>query len=211
MLAKRGAVEQAEDALLKAVKDDPSRADAWASLAVLADEQGKFAQSETYYSKARSLLGDTAVLCCNRGYSYYIQRRWAEAEASLRQAITLDPTNRRAHNNLGLVLAHSSRPDEALAEFRSAGCAAAAAEANLALCLTLESSFDEARRHYQLALAADPESAVAREDLRVLDHLQEKMRPVASSGNLPNLAMQAPSTNDTGSPPAGLTCNRFAE
>jgi Flp pilus assembly protein TadD len=181
MLAKEGDLASAQDTLLQAVKKDPSRADAWAELAVLADRQGKFSESEEYYSKARKLGGETAALCCNRGYSYYLQRRWAEAEASLRRAIALEPATRRAHNNLGLVLAHTGRTGDALVEFRRAGCTEAETETNLAFSLALEGSWPEAQSHYQQALSADPALVPAQQGLRSMEAVLAKARPAPAA------------------------------
>jgi Flp pilus assembly protein TadD len=173
-LEKRGDLEGAQAAYLEALRQDPNRADACARLAVLYDRQGKFARSAELYRLAHDLQGDSPSLCCNQGYSFYLQRRWADAEASLRRAIALGPAEPRAHNNLGLTLAHAGRPDEALAEFRKAGCNETEAEINLALALATEGSWVEARAHYEQALTADPSSARARKGLRDLDSLTAK-------------------------------------
>jgi serine/threonine protein phosphatase PrpC len=87
---------------------------------VLCDRQGKVAESREWYEKARAARGATPDFLCNLGYSRYLQGRWSDAESCLREALALAPDHRRAHNNLGLVLAHGGREQEALAEFRKA-------------------------------------------------------------------------------------------
>jgi Flp pilus assembly protein TadD len=176
-LEKRGDLEQAQAAYLEALKEDPSRGDACARLAVLYDRQGKCAEAAEFHRRAHDLGGDSAALYVNQGYSFYLQGRWADAEASLRQAIALDPANPRAHNNLGLALAHAGQADEALAEFRRAGCTEAEAQSNLAFALAVEGSWAEARAHYEQALTLDPHSVPARKALRSLDSLMAKMTP----------------------------------
>ena len=106
---------------------------------------------------------------CDRGYSFYLQSRWAEAEQSLRRAIALRADHRRSHINLGLVLARDARPDQALEEFRKGGCGAAAAHTNLAFALTMDSRWVEAREQYRLALVAGPGLEPARTRLRELE------------------------------------------
>jgi Flp pilus assembly protein TadD len=101
---------------------------------------------------------------------------------SLRRAIDLDPGNQRAHNNLGLTLARSGRAEEALAEFRRAGCNVAGAQTNLALTLTLEGSWEEARAHYHQALALDPTSSAAKKGLQDLDSLVAKEASASPPG-----------------------------
>jgi Flp pilus assembly protein TadD len=188
-LEQGGDLEQAQAAYLEALKQDPRRGDACARLAVLHDRQAKWPESEEFYRRAHDLEGDSPGLLCNRGYSFYLQGRWEDAETSLRQAIALDPANQRAHNNLGLVLARSGRADEARAEFRRAGCSEAEAQTNLALALALEGSWDEARAHYDQALTLDPNSVQARRGLRDLDALTAKLAhaPEALPRNDPSL------------------------
>jgi Tfp pilus assembly protein PilF len=89
----------------------------------------------------------------------------------LRQAIALAPNHRRAHNNLALLLAHTGRDDQALAEFLRSGCRPAEAHVHLAYVLTLKRCLPQARRHYERALAADPSSAAARQGLEQVNAL----------------------------------------
>ena len=176
-LERRGEVEQAAAAYDEALQLDPSRADACLRLAALSDEQGKFTESAKLYRKALAARPGSPDTFCNMGYSLYLQHRLAEAEMNLRQAIALAPDHPRAHNNLGLVLAHAGRPEEALAEFRKAGCNPAQAQENLAFILVLERRLPEARRHFELALEIDPSSKPARKGLREVDALLAKTEP----------------------------------
>src|SRR5713226_7225944 len=93
---------------------------------------------------------------------------------NLAQAIALNPDNRRAHNNLGLVLAQNARPKDALVEFRLGGCNEAEAHANVAFALALAQNWPEARAHYERALAIDPQSIAAHQGLKDLDSLMAK-------------------------------------
>jgi Tfp pilus assembly protein PilF len=156
------------------LKQDPDRADASLRVAILLDQQGKFAQAQEYYRRVQTVQPRNADLHCNLGYSLYLQGRLSEAETALRQAITLNPDHRRAHNNLGLVLASQGQQDEALTEFRRAGCGEVDAHINLAFTLTLQSRLPEARSHYEQALAADPASASAKKGLQELNHLMAR-------------------------------------
>jgi tetratricopeptide (TPR) repeat protein len=173
-LEKRGEAGPAMAAYADALKKDPDRVDALVRLAVLHDRQGEFRESEDLYRRALAARPDDPDLHCNRGYSLYLQQRWAEAEQSLRRAVSLKSDHRRAHNNLGLVLARSGQGAEALEEFHRAGCNKADAHTNLAYGLTLAGEWPEARRHYELALAADPAAQPARKGLRTLAALMKK-------------------------------------
>jgi tetratricopeptide (TPR) repeat protein len=177
-----GAIAAYRDALAR----DRHRADAYWRLAILHDRRALFGESETLYRKALELDPKNPDIHCDRGYSLYLQRRWAEAEQGLRRAIALHPEHRRAHINLGLVLARDARPEQALEEFRRGGCGAAAAHNNLAFALTLDRRWDEARAQYRRALAADPASEPARTRLRELETLIARAdgRPAAWDGQI---------------------------
>src|SRR5215210_8056882 len=127
-----------------ALRRDAHRADAYLRLAVLHDRQGQFQESAGLYQQALTARPGDPDIYSDKGYSLYLQRRWVEAEMSLRQAIVLRPDHARAHNNLGLVLAHTGRPDLAMIEFGQGGCTEADARINLAYALTLERHWPEA-------------------------------------------------------------------
>ena len=168
-LEQQGEIEKAMAAYRDAVTRDAHRADALLRLAVLHDKQGKFKESAKLYCKALEADPGNPDIFCDRGYSLYLQHQWADAEMNLQQAIALKPDHRRAHNNLGLVLAHTNRLDSALAEFQRVGCTQAEALANAAFCLTIDGRLEEARNQYRLALAADPASPAAKAGLRQLE------------------------------------------
>jgi tetratricopeptide (TPR) repeat protein len=188
-LEKRGDAERAVAVYREAIKNDPHRADAYWRLAVLQDQQGKWADSGELYRKALEAQPDNPDLYCDLGYSLYLQARRTEAETNLRQALKLAPDHRRAHNNLALLLAHTGRSEKALAEFRKGGCSEAEAHNNLAFALTLERRWDEARDHYELALAATPSLEAARKGLSDLNRLTAKLAahvPPAGPGLSPS-------------------------
>jgi Flp pilus assembly protein TadD len=172
-LEKRGNMEQARAAYEEAIKRDPHRTDAYWRLAILNDREGRFQESAALYRKALRTSPGNPDIYCDMGYSLYLQCRWAEAEMNLKQALALKPDLARAHNNLGLVQAHTERFGQALAEFRKAG-SEADAHVNLALALLLDRRWEEAQKHYQLALTANPSSEAARNGLNQLNTLLAK-------------------------------------
>jgi Tfp pilus assembly protein PilF len=161
-----GKFDEARPAYLAALKKDPKRADAEVRLAILDDRKGDTAAADLHFAKALKLQPKDPEILCDRGYSFYLRRRWAEAEASLKGALAIDPHHSRSHANLGLVLARQGDSAAALAEFARAGCDPSDARANLGLVLALEGRFEESRREYALALKAKPGSSVAQEGLR---------------------------------------------
>src|SRR5919112_703888 len=99
---------------LRLVRRDAHRADAYLRLAILHDRQGQFRESAALYQQALTARPGDPDIYSDKGYSLYLQRRWVEAEMSLRQAIVLKPDPQRGHNNLGLVLAHTGRLEPGL-------------------------------------------------------------------------------------------------
>jgi Tfp pilus assembly protein PilF len=175
-LEKRGALDQAQTAYLEALKLDRNRADACSRLGVLYDQQCKFDEGNVWHQKAIAAQPKNADFRCNLGYSLYLQGKWMDAEENFRQCLALSPQHARAHNNLGMVLARTDRCEEALAEFRRAGCTEADAQANLAYALTLEGRWLEAQSSYEQALAADPNSITSRSGLQELERLMAKVK-----------------------------------
>jgi Tfp pilus assembly protein PilF len=168
-LEQQGQTARAIAAYNEALRLDPGRAEVGLRLATLYDKEGKFKEALPLYQKALAAYPGNPDIFCDMGYSLYLQGRMVEAEINLRQAVALAPENARAHNNLGLVLASIDRTEEALAEFRRAGCTEADAQINLAFVLTLENKWVEARKRYQMALTLDAASTTARKGLQELD------------------------------------------
>jgi len=173
----QGDLAGAMAAYSEALKRNGKSAEAYVRMAIVHDKQGEFRESAEMYRKALKLSPGNPDIYCDMGYSLYLQRRWAEAEMNTRQALALDAKHLRAHNNLALLLARDGRLDDALAEFHKGGSDRAAAHANLAFVLTMEQRFADARKQYQLALAADPSLKEVEARLRQLDTLVAKLEP----------------------------------
>jgi Tfp pilus assembly protein PilF len=171
---KKGDFDQAMAAYRAALSRDGRRADAYRRLAVIHDQQGKFRESAELYSKALALRPGDADIFCDMGYSLYLQRRWAESESNLRQAIAVDPDHARAHNNLALLLVRNNHNEDALVEFRKAANSPAQAHMNLAFALTMDERWESARAEYERALTLDPSSQAASARLNQLNALLAK-------------------------------------
>lgn len=163
-------------------------------MAIIQDRKGNTAESEVHYQQALKLDPKNPDLLCDYGYSLYLQRRWAESEEYLSRTLRLKPQHSRAHNNLGLLLAQAERADDALTEFRKAGCDLAEARCNLALVMLLNRRFDEARQNYELALDANPESAAAKSGLQSLETVIAKATPTDKTIELTNYETPASSS-----------------
>ena len=120
-LDRQGDVARAKQVYMSVLHKDPDRADAHHRLAVLHDMTGTHEESIKHYHDALLLDPQNAEIHCDLGYSLYLQQKWPDAETSLRHALELKPELARAHNNLGLLLARTARPDEALMHFSRVG------------------------------------------------------------------------------------------
>ena len=174
-LEHQGEVEQARLTYAGALEKDPKQVDACVRLANLHARRGQFAEATDLYRRALAIEPANADVYCNMGYSHYLAEQWDEAERTLRTCLSIKRDHRRAHNNLGLVLARLGRGDEALAEFGRAGCSDADGRLNLAYARTLTMDWTGARQQYEHVLAMDPTSAAARKGLERVEGLARRL------------------------------------
>ena len=169
LLETEGQIEQASAMYEEVIKRDKRRGDAHHRLAILASKQGKFEDSEEWFRKALKADHDNPEICCDFGYSLYLQGRMEEAETKLHEAIQADKNFARAHNNLGLVYAHTKRLQAAIEEFTKGGSSTADAYSNAAVALAMDGHLNEAKRLYNMALEIDSNCQAARKGMKELD------------------------------------------
>jgi tetratricopeptide (TPR) repeat protein len=182
---QQGKLEEARTAYIAAIRKDPKRVDAEHRLAILDDRKGDHQNADLHFARAIKLKPRDPELLCDRGYSLYLRRQWADAEDNLKKALEIDPSHLRSHANLALTLARWGDAPDALVEFRRAGCDDSDARANLALILALEGHLEESKVEYALALAAKPGSARAKEGLKaatVALNGQQTPKTIAADG-----------------------------
>lgn len=83
-----------------AAKADPTSASAQHRLAIVADLQERFRDSESHYRTAMSLDPKNPNIAADLGWSYILQERWADAERALQRALELDPNSSMARDHL---------------------------------------------------------------------------------------------------------------
>ena len=113
-------VEGATAWLKRAIEIDPTYGDAQLNYAIALAEAGQWEQAVEGYRRALRLPTLTAphVAHQNLGVALHNLKREAEAEQSLRFALSLEPKMVGAHYNLGLVLLAQGKRQEAVAAFR---------------------------------------------------------------------------------------------
>lgn len=169
MLESDGDLDQAIAMYAEVVKRDKNRVDACHRLGILTCKQSRFDESNDWFKKALKASPTNPDICCDYGYGLYVQGRLDEAEKMLKTTADANPNHKRAHNNLGLVYAHSDRLELALDEFQQGGATAADAHSNVALALALDGDLVQAREFYARAIELDENCVAARNGLKKLE------------------------------------------
>jgi Flp pilus assembly protein TadD len=86
-----------------AVEKTPKDATAWVGLAASYDRLGRFDLADRSYAAAVKLVGHTANILNDEGYSYMLRGDLKRAHAKFDEALRLDPGNAAAINNLTLL------------------------------------------------------------------------------------------------------------
>ena len=86
-----------------AVEKTPKDAAAWIGLAASYDRLGRFDLADRAYSSAVKLVGHTAKILNNEGYSYMLRGDLRQARAKFQAALRLDPNNQTTLNNISLL------------------------------------------------------------------------------------------------------------
>jgi len=81
----------------------PRDAEAWLGLAASYDRLRRFDLADRAYAQAIAIVGPTAEILNNQGYSYMLRGDYKRARAKLMEAQSKDPANRYVQNNLQLL------------------------------------------------------------------------------------------------------------
>lgn len=175
---RQGNLVQAKQKYEEIVRQNPRNVDARHRLAVVHSRLGDLDQADRYFQEALDLAPAHGEVWCDLGYALYMHNDPTGAEEALRQALECDPGNKRATNNLALVLGQQDRFDESLAMFRKCGTEAEA-HANLAYVYTQSGRGQKAIEHYSRALDLDQDLTVAKAALVQLAAMKAKAEPQA--------------------------------
>ena len=163
-LESAGKLDKARKVYEDALRQNPQQPQLAHALGVLLDKQGKHAEAEPCFLVALQKQPRNPELLSDIGYCYLLQGRLDSAEAALVKATTLDPKNSRYRRNLGLVLGHQKRYEDAFEQF-SKTASKAEAFYDMAFVFASQDMPEEAKGCFQEALAADPNYLPAREAL----------------------------------------------
>jgi tetratricopeptide (TPR) repeat protein len=93
----------AEKHFRRAVESHPRDAEAWLGLAASYDRLRRFDLADRAYGQAVGILGPTAEILNNQGFSYMLRGDYKRAHAALAAARRKDPTNKYVQNNIRLL------------------------------------------------------------------------------------------------------------
>jgi Flp pilus assembly protein TadD len=93
----------AERYFRRAVETHPRDAEAWVGLAAAYDRLRRFDLADRAYDQVVAIIGPTAEVLNNRGYSYMLRGDYPHARATLLAAAAKDPKNPYIKNNLELL------------------------------------------------------------------------------------------------------------
>src|SRR5579863_5276524 len=119
-LHQEGRLAEAEKLYRDILHHDPTDADTWHLLGILALQSGRPEPSAALIARAIELNDRIAAAYSNRAIALRRLGRRTEALASLDGAIALEPGNADAHYNRGILLRQFGRLDEALASYDTA-------------------------------------------------------------------------------------------
>jgi Flp pilus assembly protein TadD len=103
----------AEKYFRRAVEMHPHDAEAWLDLAAAYDRLRRFDLADRAYGQAIAIVGPTAEILNNQGYSYMLRGDYKRAREKLTTAQRRDPSNKFVQNNL-LLLKESARSGKAI-------------------------------------------------------------------------------------------------
>ena len=93
----------AERYFRRAVESHPRDAEAWLGLAASYDRLRRFDLADRAYAQAIGIVGPTAEILNNQGFSYMLRGDYTKARAKLAEAQRKDPRNKFVANNIALL------------------------------------------------------------------------------------------------------------
>lgn len=134
---------------------EPENVEAILGLARLDQVAGQFAEAEQKFKRAIKISPDSPVVQYSLGQFYASQQRWDESREPLTAAMLADPENTTYRYHLAVALVHTDDITSALPHFiRTIGDAEG--HYNVGLILHEEERYDEAEKHFLLAVTKKP-------------------------------------------------------
>ena len=166
--SKKGNSTEARKAFERALTADAGAAEALAGLIALDAGQGNLAAARLRLQKQLDAKPDHPGLMMVAARLYALDRDWPRSEATLRRVIELDPQNLSAYATLGQLYIAQGKVDAARQEFETVAHKnpnSVAAPTMIATILHQQNRLADTLPWYERALKADPNAAVAANNL----------------------------------------------
>jgi len=143
---------------------EPKNVAAILGLARLDQVTGQYAEAEQKFKRAIKMSPDSPIAQYSLGQFYASQQRWDESKEPLTAAMLADPENVTYRFQLAVAFVHTDDISSALPHFiRTVGDAEG--HYNVGLILLEEERYDEAEKHFLLAVTKNPELKQAQQRL----------------------------------------------
>jgi Tfp pilus assembly protein PilF len=156
----------------KARRNDPGLKQIAHRLAVLYDRRGDADKAKGEFELALQHAGNDTAVWSDYGFFHFQQGNFDAAETALKKACELDPSDQRATVNLAMLYARTDREHESMKLFTDA-VGEAAAHSNVGVILAKQGQTERAKKHFEQALAGDPEMPQARAFLTHLAKVEQ--------------------------------------
>ncbi|HEV2882047.1 MAG TPA: tetratricopeptide repeat protein [Pyrinomonadaceae bacterium] len=157
-LLANGYTNEAVAELSVAAVTGPDLVEANNLLGLAYDRRGQHKQAREFYERALSVEPQNAQVLNNLGHSLYLDDRYADALARLKDAARLAPADTRVAGNLALVYGRLGKYDDAFRQFKRAGSEFYAHTSTAALLANAGRDRD-AIKHYEAARKLSPASS----------------------------------------------------
>lgn len=164
LLAARGRTDDAQDSYRKALSIDPSFRPARLGLARLLNTVGRGGEAAKEIQPLIDQNAEDAEAWSVLGTSWRLLGRWEDAEHAFHEALAISPDYAVARHNLGALLVHLSRSEDALAQLDTAAAAGIRGpeiDVNRATALMELYRFDDAEQVLADTIKATPQAAGA--------------------------------------------------
>jgi tetratricopeptide (TPR) repeat protein len=175
LLERQGKLTEARNTYLE-ILSSQSHPESLHRLGVTEIRQNRVDAGLKLLSQAAADGDASAELLGDYGYAQFLAGDLTTAEETLKQAVAIDPSQKRNVNNLAIVVGKQGRLEESLQFFRQAGPEAEAL-ANLAFIQSQSEDLGKAKENYSKALDLDPQLKIAAVGLLEVDkHINAQNR-----------------------------------
>ena len=138
--------------------ETPDQLEARHRLALSLDRLSDHKRATEQFERCLEQAPDHPDLLADMGYRDYLQGDLEKAEGHYRRGLQAHPRHERLSMNLGVLLAHTGRSDEAIDAFMNGGCSRTEAVSNVGHVHVLDDRLEEARP-ILLAAASAPDAS----------------------------------------------------